>query len=153
VSHQSALLALAMTVGWVGLAQAQAPRIEPQVQIVEAVGCAEARGGNAASWWLTRAVEPSVSRAGVFNETQVQTARAASLGTAEVQLIGFADFVDAESLLATGDRARFTDRDQVNATNQLRRGNKVLVKGLLIESGGPRRINLLAVVALAETCG
>ncbi len=130
----------------------QGQRPDPQVEIVQTVGCAEARSDGAA-WWLTRAAEPTESRSGVFNEPQVEEAKETVLGTREFQLIGVADFVDAESLLRFGNRAQFTTPEQVNATNELRDGRTVLVKGLLIEEGAVARINLLAVVGLADGCG
>jgi len=128
-------------------------RPDPQVEIVQTVGCVEERGGEPPAWWLTRAVEPTVVRAGVFNENQVEEARSTALGSRAFQLIGVADFLDAESLLRFGDRAQFTTPDQVNATGQLGAGRTVLVKGLLIEDGAAERINLLAVVGLADGCG
>ena len=88
---------------------------------------------------------------------QVEEAKEQPLGSREFQLIGVAEFLDAESLLSFGDRAQFTRADQVNATNELREGRMVLVKGLLIEAGtsagATTRINLLAVVGLADGCG
>ena len=127
-------------------------RPEPQVEIVQTVGCVEERDGNPAAWWLTRAVEPTVVRAGVFNENQVEEARSETSGSRAFQLIGVADFLDAESLLRFGDRAQFTTPEQVNATGELAEGRTVLVKGLLIEDGAASRINLLAVVGLADGC-
>ncbi len=128
-------------------------RPEPQVDIVETVGCVEERSGDQATWWLTRAAEPTVTRAGVFNEDQVEEARLTEAGSGAFQLIGVADFLDAEALLSFGDRAQFTNADQVNATGELGAGRTVLVKGLLIEDGAAARINLLAVVGLADGCG
>ena len=63
-----------------------------------------------------------------------------------------ADFLDAESLLKSGQRKDFTSSETVNATNQLRAGHRVLVKGMLIDAPDQKRINLLSVVALADTC-
>ena len=123
-----------------------------QVQIVQTVGCVEQRGDDAGSWWLTRAAEPTVAKPGVFDETQVEEAKDTALGAREFQLIGAAEFVDAKSQLEWGDRAQFTTADEVNATDDLRKGRTVLVKGLLIDPDGDARINLLAVVGLAETC-
>ncbi len=128
-------------------------RPEPQVEIVHTVGCVEQRAGDPTTWWLTRAAEPTVTRGGVFNENQVEEAKSTELGSRAFQLIGVADFLDAESLLRFGDRAQFTTPDQVNATGQLGAGRTVLVKGLLIEDGAAERINLLAVVGLADGCG
>ena len=126
---------------------------EPQVEIVWTVGCVELRDGDAPTWWLTRAADPTESRVGVFNEDQVEEARETELGSREFQLVGVAEFLDAESLLSFGDRAQFTTPEQVNATNQLGEGRTVLLKGLLIEAGAVARINLLAVIGLADGCG
>jgi len=127
-------------------------RRTPQVEMVQAVGCVEQRTGN--NWWLTRASEPEVSPPGVFNQVQVDAVLAAlALGTREFELVGVADFLDAEGLLAIGNRADFTSPDQVNATGELRQGRTVLVKGLLIEADGVSRVNLTTVVGLAERCG
>lgn len=125
---------------------------EPKVEIVHTVGCVERRIGDA-EWWLTRAAEPTESDPGVFNEDEVDEAREQALGTLEFQLVGVADFLGAEALLRSFDRAAFTTPDQVNATGELRAGRTVLVKGLLIEAAEVARINLLAVVGLADACG
>jgi hypothetical protein len=77
---------------------------------------------------------------------------ALELGTREFQLVGVADFLDAEGLLATGNRADFTSADQVNATGELRPGRTVLVKGLLIEGDDVSRVNLTTVVGLPDRC-
>ena len=128
-----------------------AARRKPQVEMVQVVGCVEERTGN--GWWLTRASEPVVSPAGVFNQDQVDAVLAAlELGTREFQLVGVADFLDAEGLLATGNRADFTSADQVNATGELRPGRTVLVKGLLIEGDDVSRVNLTTVVGLPDRC-
>ncbi len=124
----------------------------PAVAIVHTVGCVERRAGDA-EWWLTRAVEPTVTEAGVFNEDEVDEASEQGRGEREFQLVGVADFLGAEALLRSFDRSSFTAPDQVNATGGLRAGRTVLVKGLLIEADDIARINLLAVVGLADTCG
>jgi len=125
---------------------------DPKVQIVQTVGCVEQRGDDAGGWWLTRAAEPTVVKPGVFDETQVEEAQNTETGSREFQLIGAAEFLDAKSQLEWGDRAQFTTAEQVNATNELRKGRTVLVKGLLIDPDGDARINLLSVVGLADTC-
>ena len=132
---------------------------EPEVQIVQTVGCAEIRNGSATDWWLTRATEPTEPPAGirnaghVFNTVQVEEARSAALGTREFQLVGFADFLDPQALLRFGERSRFTTPEQANASGQLGQARKVLVKGLLIDSDSVDRLNLLTVVALTDGCG
>ncbi len=125
---------------------------KPQVEIVKTLGCAEKRPGSPATWWLTRAAEPEVVKGGVFDVDQVEEAKGSSLGAREFQLVGVADFLDAESLLEWGERSEFTTADQANATGELRERRTVLVKGLLIDADPVPRINLLAVVGLAENC-
>ncbi len=141
---------------WLAPASTQGQRLAattgaPAVEIVHTVGCVERRLGEA-EWWLARAAEPTVSEAGVFNDDEVDEARAQALGTDVFQLVGVADFLGAEALLRSFDRSSFTAPDQVNATGELREGRTVLVKGLLIEADDAARINLLAVVGLADTC-
>ena len=146
---------LMLATAWPPAVQGQtqvARTADPQVEIVQTVGCVVQRTDDAGGWWLTRAAEPTVTRPGVFNATQVEEAQDTAPGLREFQLIGVADFLDAESHLAWGDRAEFTTDDQVNATNELRKGRTVLVKGLLIETDGDARINLLSVVGLTDTC-
>ena len=132
--------------------RARTRRPEPQVEFVQTVGCVERRTRDDTTWWLTRAAEPTVTRAGVFNEVQVDEARETGLGDGEFRLIGFADFLTPEGLLNFGDRALFTEPDQINASGELRPGRTVLVKGLLIETDGESRINLTSVVGLADAC-
>ena len=40
-----------------------------------------------------------------------------------------------------------------NATGELKAGRKVLVKGMFITRGDTKRINLLNLISLAESCG
>ena len=135
-----------------GEQRARTRRPEPQVEFVQTVGCVERRTRDDTTWWLTRAAEPTVTRQGVFNEVQVGEARETALGDGEFRLIGFADFLTPEGLLNFGDRALFTDPDQINASGELRPGRTVLVKGLLIDTDGESRINLTSVVGLADAC-
>ena len=149
------LLSAALWMAWAPApapAQAAATTDEPAVEIVHTVGCVERRTGDA-EWWLTRAAEPSVTGPGVFNADQVDEARETALGAHEFHLVGVADFLGAEALLRSFDRSSFTTPDQVNATGELRAGRTVLVKGLRIAAEAVARINLLAVVGLADTCG
>jgi len=123
----------------------------PAVEVVHTVGCAERRGGD--DWWLVRGAEPEPTEVGVFNVLEVDAAKSRPLGDREFQLIGVPEFLGAEALLRAADRALFTGPDQVNATGELRDGRTVLVKALLIDAESPPRLNLLAVVGLADTCG
>ena len=126
---------------------------KPAVDIVQTTGCAERKAGNPETWWLNRATEPRVSAPGLFNTNQVEEARKTGLGEQSFQLVGVADFLDSESLLKSGQRKEFTTAETANATNQLRAGHKVLVKGMLIANTDPKRINLLSVIGVGETCG
>lgn len=153
---KTAVLLLAAAV-WLAPASTRGQRVAatsgaPAVEIVHTVGCVERRAGEA-EWWLARAAEPTVTEAGVFDEDEVNEARAQALGTHVFHLVGVADFLGAEALLRSFDRSSFTTPDQVNATGELRAGRTVLIKGLLIESDDAARINLLSVVGLADTCG
>lgn len=149
------LLAAAAWPPLAGGAAGQPPaagRPEPQAEFVRTVGCVERRTREETTWWLARATEPAVTRPGVFNEVQVEEARQTAPGAGEFRLVGVADFLTPEGLLNFGDRALFTDPDQINASGELRAGRTVLVKGLLIETDGEPRINLTSVVGLADTC-
>ena len=130
-----------------------AGRPEPQVEVVQTVGCVEQRISQESTWWLTRAVEPTETDSRVFNEVEVEEARESTSGDHTFQLVGVADFLTAEGLLRFGQRAIFTNPEQINATGELRAGRTVLVKGLLIEADDVSRINLLSVVGLADACG
>jgi hypothetical protein len=125
---------------------------KPKSEIIQTVGCAT-RAADGQTWSLTRAAEPRPASAGLFTSVQVDQAKAAPLGEGTFQLIGVADFLDTEALLRSGQRKEFTTPENANATNQLRHGHKVLVKGMHITAATPPRINLLNVVSLAETCG
>jgi hypothetical protein len=126
---------------------------KPKVDIVQTVGCAERKGaGEQETWWLTRGADTRVAPPGMFNSTQVEQAKEATLGSNAFQLVGVADFLDPESLLKSGRRKEFTTPENANATGELRPGRKILVKGLLVESPDQKRINLLAVIGLADSC-
>ncbi len=156
INHAVSVLALVTATAWPMATLAQhetaAKSSEPKVEIVMTVGCAEKRHDGATGWWLVRAAGPEVSRAGVFNVEEVAESKETALGTGEYELIGVADFLDADSLLESEERAQFTTPEQVNATGELRTGRRVLVKGLLIEAEPAQRINLLAVLGLANRC-
>ena len=125
---------------------------KPAVDVVQTIGCVEQRTGNPETWWLQKAVDPRVVQPGVFSVAQTEAARGATLGSQAFQLIGVADFLDVEGLLKSGHRSEFTTPQNANATGDLRPGRKVLVKGMLITTSDPKRINLLNVVGLADSC-
>src|SRR5262245_46701406 len=128
------------------------PREKPAVDVVQSVGCVERRDGSPETWWLARAVEPRVVQPGIFSTPQIDNARGLPLGTNTFQLIGVADFLDMEGLLKSGRRREFTTPQNANATGEIRPGRKVLVKGMFITTGETKRINLLNVVSLADSC-
>jgi hypothetical protein len=144
-------LALPLAAAAQGRARPGDPK--PQVNVVQTVGCAAHKDGSPPTWWLTRAAEAEISpSSGPFHIKQVEQAKSSALGTRLFRLIGEADFLDVEGLLQSGQRALFTTPETANASGQLREGHKVLVKGLLIETADPPRINLISVVSLAPGC-
>jgi len=116
--------------------------------IVMVVGCA-AKTAAAHIWDLTRAGAPVEStRAGITSAEKDQLARL-PLGRDMYQLIGVADFVDADTSATIGDRAKILTPSRANATGMLVSGHKVGVKGVLIDASPPR-INLTSVVDLGS---
>ncbi len=116
--------------------------------IVMVVGCAS-KTSAPHIWDLTRAgARAESTRAGITTADKDQLARQ-PLGRDIYQLIGVADFVDAETSRSIGDRAKILTPPRVNATGMLVSGHKVGVKGLLIDASPPR-INLTSVVDLGS---
>lgn len=124
---------------------------KPAVPIVSAIGCAS-RSEDGSRWLLTRATDASVSTTAYTSRKEIEDAKAKPLGTAQYRLIGTTEFLSPDELLKQGDRAAFTKPETANATGQLQDGRKIVVKGLLITGGGEKRINLLSVQRLADTC-
>jgi hypothetical protein len=118
--------------------------------VVMVVGCAMATA-QPHLWDLAHAGEPSASsRAGITAEEREQLSQR-PLGPATYQLIGVADFVDAETSRKIGVRGEILTASRVNATGMLVSGHKVGVKGLYI-GAAPVRINLTSVVDLGRSC-
>jgi hypothetical protein len=112
------------------------------------VGCAS-KTSVPQIWDLTRAgARVESTRAGITTAEKDQVAKQ-PLGRDTYQLIGVADFVDAETSRTIGDRAKILTPRRVNATGMLVSGHKVAVKGLLIDAS-PVRINLTSVVDLGS---
>jgi hypothetical protein len=128
------------------------PGEKHDVDVVQSVGCVERRDGSPETWWLTKAVDPRVTQPGIFSTTQIDNAKGLPPGSSTFQLVGVTDFLDTEGLLKSGRRREFTTPQNANATGDLRPGRKVLVKGMLITSGETKRINLLNVIGLADSC-
>ena len=123
---------------------------EPTVPLVKTVGCVE-RDGDA--WFLTRATDPEAARYPFPSAVELEDAGRAALGSNRLQLVGVTDFLDAEGLLASFQRAQHTAPASVNATGALAEGRKVAVKGLYITSVEPHRVNLTSAMSVADTCG
>jgi hypothetical protein len=118
--------------------------------MVLTLGCAQP-GAQAHIWELTQAGSPlQTARPGITVEEKAQL-QARPLGENRYQLIGVADFVDAEASRAIGVRGDILSPARVNATGMLIAGHRVAVKGLYIE-GVPPRINLTSVVDLGAGC-
>jgi hypothetical protein len=116
--------------------------------IVMVVGCASTTSAPHI-WDLTRAgARTESARAGITTAEKDQLAKQ-PLGRDAYQLIGVAEFVDAETSRSIGDRARILTQPRVNATGMLVSGHKVGVKGVLIDASPPR-INLTSVVDLGS---
>ncbi len=131
----------------------RAPGTKPKVDVVRSLGCVDRKNGNPTTWWLSSAADPTVTQSSLLNTTEVEQSKIQALGRNTFQLVGVADFLDTEALLQQAQRSQFTTRETANATGQLRTGHKVIVKGLLIEVDGQKRINLTAVLDLGDTCG
>ena len=130
---------------------AQEPdRRGPTVPLVRTVGCVEKDGD---AWFLTRATDPEVTQYPFPSAVELEDAGRAALGSHRLQLVGVTDFLDAEGLLASFQRAEHTAPASVNATGALAAGRRVAVKGLYITSVEPHRVNLTSAMAVADTCG
>ncbi|HEX2461041.1 MAG TPA: hypothetical protein VHJ58_12920 [Vicinamibacterales bacterium] len=143
-----ALLVCGLAVG-LRAEQQEVDLSKPTVPLVRVVGCAALADG---AWMLTNATDGTESRALFLSAKEIEEAKATALGSTRYRLLGTADFLTKEDLLKQGQRAEFTRREVANATGQLQEGRKLLVKGLLITSPNERRLNLVSVQQLADTC-
>jgi hypothetical protein len=123
---------------------------QPKSPIVVVVGCA-LKSAQPHIWTLSNAGERSESsRPGIATDDLEQLAKR-PLGQDIYQLIGVADFVDADTSRTIGDRGALLPRSRVNATGMLVHGHRVAVKGLYI-AATPPRINLTSVADLGPSC-
>jgi hypothetical protein len=97
-----------------------------QMPIVEVVGCLSQAG---ATWMLANATDPATSTTSTTTPEAIKAAADKPLGTQQYQLLGTSPF--------SPDRHK---------------GHKMVIKGLLIKSGGESRINVTSLQMLAETC-
>jgi hypothetical protein len=103
-------------------------------------------------WTLTKAGEHvETAQPGITAAEKAELAAQAA-GSRTYELIGVADFVDAETSRKIGARGAILAPGRVNATGALARGRKVAVKGLYID-GQPARINLTSVADLGSCDG
>lgn len=120
------------------------------VPIVNVVGCASYSADG--TWLLTRASEPKVSNVAHAAEDELEEAMKTALGANRYGLLGTADFASVDHLLKQGQRAQIVTKESANTSGQLQNGHKVVVKGLLITDAKERRLNLLFVQSLTNTC-
>ena len=139
---------------WGGLAakQQQVDLSRPTVAMVQSVGCVSREAGTPPTWWLTSATDATETETPYASNNEIEGLRNASPGSNRFQLIGVADFLDAEGALNQFQRGDFTASESVNATGQLVAGHRVAVKGLFLEATDPQRINLTSVISLADSC-
>ena len=128
----------------------QADVSRPTVPLVSAVGCALRTSEGA--WMLTNATDGIETRVLFASAKEIEEARKRALGNNRYRLLGTPEFLTKEELLKSGQRAEFTRPDVANATGQLQDGRKLFVKGLLITAPNEKRLNLVGVQQLADTC-
>jgi hypothetical protein len=123
---------------------------KPKAPLVSVVGCA-ARTAEG-TWMLTNATDGIESRVLFMSAKEIKEAKKKALGNNRYKLLGTPEFLTKEELLKNGQRADFTRPEVANATGQLQDGRKLIVKGLLITVPNEKRLNLVAVHQLADTC-
>ena len=123
---------------------------KPKVPIVSVVGCATRTADG--TWMLTNATDGIESKVLFMSAKEIEEARKQALGRNRYRLLGTPEFLTREELLKQGQRAEFTRPDAANATGQLQDGRKLVVKGLLITAPNEKRLNLVSVQQLADTC-
>jgi hypothetical protein len=128
----------------------QADPSKPTVPIVSAIGCALRTPDG--TWMLTNATDGIETRVLFASAKEIEEARKKALGSNRYRLLGTPEFLTKEELLKSGQRAEFTRPDVANGTGQLQDGRKLFVKGLLITAQNEKRLNLVAVQQLADTC-
>ena len=97
------------------------------LEIAEVVGCL--KQGPASTWMLTNSSVPSASETQATSSAEVKAAAARPSGSREYQLLGAGAF---------------------NPTSNS--GQKVAVKGVLIEGAKPSRLNVTSLQTLAAAC-
>jgi len=123
---------------------------KPKVPLVSVVGCATRTAeGN---WMLTNATDGVESKALFMTAKEIEDAKKKPLGSNRYKLLGTLEFLTKEEILKDPQRAKFTRPEVANATGQLQDGRKLFVKALLITVPNEKRLNLVSVQQLADTC-
>jgi hypothetical protein len=105
-------------------------RVDPgphNLAVAEAVGCLTR--SNSSGWLLARASDPAVSKTQATSSAEVKAAAGKGLGSQQYQLLGVSVF---------------------NPSNH--NGQKVAVKGVLLEDAKRSRINVTSLQMVAATC-
>ena len=123
---------------------------KPKVLLVIVVGCATRTAEG--TWMLTNATDGIESKVLFLSAKEIEDGKKKTLGNNRYKLLGAAEFVTKEELLKNEKRAEFTRQDVANATGQLQDGRKLIVKGLLITVPNEKRLNLVSVQQVADTC-
>ena len=133
------------------IAQQQQPdSSKPKVPLVSVVGCGSKTADGA--WMLTNATEGTEIQQLFTSSKEIEEAKKKPLGTNRYKLIGTAELLTPEELLKQQQRSEFTRKEAANSTGQLQDGRKLVVKGLLITAPNEKRLNLVSVQQIAETC-
>jgi hypothetical protein len=113
----------------VGSAYAQGRQSGPSpdlLPIVEVVGCLSQTG---ADWNLVNATDPVPSQTSFTTPEALTAAAEKRLGTQQYRLLGTSPYSPSSH-----------------------KGHKIVVKGFLIKSGSPSRINVTSFQMVAESC-
>ncbi|MGH9199152.1 MAG: hypothetical protein ACRD1T_25905 [Acidimicrobiia bacterium] len=131
-------------------AQRESGASKPEVPLVSVVGCASRAPDG--TWMLINATAGTETRQ-VFSSTkEIDEAKKQKPGSNRYRLMGTTDFLSKEELLKDEVRRQFTRPEVANATGQLQNGKKLVVKGLLITAPNEKRLNLVSVQQLSDTC-
>jgi hypothetical protein len=130
--------------------QQQSDLSKPKAPLVSVVGCASRTAEG--TWMLTNATDAIESRVLFMSAKEIEAAKKNALGDNRYKLLGTPEFLTKEELLKYGERTKFTRPEVANATGQLQDGRKLLVKGLLIAAPDEKRLNLVSVQQLADSC-
>jgi len=144
-----ALLVYGMTTG-IRAQQRESDLSKPKVPLVSVVGCATHMADG--TWMLTKATDVVESKVLFISAKEIEEGKNKPVGDNQYKLLGTLDFLTKEDLLNDARRAEFTRPEVANATGELQNGRKLLVKGLLVTAPNEKRLNLVSVQQLADTC-